>query len=123
MTKLSFFLASMWRVVVVGLAVGAVAAIIPYGPASAAPDDDAPANEASIPWGTTISYGGDDGVVLISMPFNLGIAGRLPVSEAIVTLQVQQRFCHTCSPFPGATKNGTSMQRGPDSYAGSLATA
>jgi len=45
------------------------------------------------------------------------------MSEAIVTLQVQQRFCHTCSPFPGATKNGTSMQRGPDSYAGSLATA
>jgi len=40
-----------------------------------------------------------------------------------VTLQVQQRCCHACSPFPGATKNGTSMQRGPDSYSGSLATA
>jgi hypothetical protein len=26
-----------------------------------------------------------------------------------VTLQTQERCCHTCSPFPGATKNGTSM--------------
>ena len=40
-----------------------------------------------------------------------------------MTLQVQQRCCHACSLFPGATKNGTSMQRGPDSYSGSLATA
>src|SRR5208337_674338 len=31
--------------------------------------------------------------------------------------------CHACSPFPGATKNGTSMQRGPDCYTGSYATA
>ena len=29
------------------------------------------------------------------------------------------RHCHTCSPFPGATKNGTSMPRGPDCLSGS----
>ena len=31
-----------------------------------------------------------------------------------MTLQVKSRHCYACSPFPGATKNGTSMQRGPD---------
>jgi hypothetical protein len=75
MTKLSFFLVSMRPVVAVGMAVGAGAAIIPYGSASAAPDGDAPASEASIPRGTTISYDGDNGVVRISIPFNRGIAG------------------------------------------------
>ena len=35
---------------------------------------DAPASETSLPRGTTISYDGDDAVVLIGMPFNLGIA-------------------------------------------------
>jgi hypothetical protein len=72
MTKLRFFLVS--RIVAVGMAVGTGAAIIP---ASAAPDDDARASEASIP--RTISYDGDDAVVLIGMPgrtlVNLGIAG------------------------------------------------
>ena len=76
MTKLRFFLVSMWRIVAVGMAVGAGAAI---GPVSAAPDDDARASEASIPRGTTISYDGDAGVVLIGMPgralVNLGIGG------------------------------------------------
>ena len=74
MTKLSFFLVSMRRAVAVGMAVGAGAAIIPYGSA-AAPDGDAPASEASIPRGTTISYDGDDAAVLIGKPFNLGITG------------------------------------------------
>jgi hypothetical protein len=74
MTKLSFFLVSMWRVVAVDMAVGAGAAIIPYGSASAAPGGDAPASETSLPRGTTISYDGDDAAVLIGMPFNLGIA-------------------------------------------------
>jgi hypothetical protein len=76
MTKLSFFLVSMRRIVAVGMAAGAGAAIIP---ASAAPDDDAPSSEASIPRGTTISYDGDAGVVLIGMPgrtlVNLGSVG------------------------------------------------
>src|SRR5208282_4881613 len=31
--------------------------------------------------------------------------------------------CHACSPFPRATKNGTSTQRGPDCLSGSRATA
>src|SRR5215218_10028540 len=31
--------------------------------------------------------------------------------------------CHTCCPFPGATKGGTSMQRGPDCLSGSQTTA
>jgi hypothetical protein len=39
-----------------------------------------------------------------------------------VTPQVGSRHCHTCSPFPGATKNSTSMQRGPDCLSGSKAT-
>jgi hypothetical protein len=65
----------MWRVVAVGMAVGAGTAIIPYGSASAAPDGDAPASDTSIPRGTTISYDGDDPAVLISKPFNLGITG------------------------------------------------
>src|SRR5271166_4213169 len=43
--------------------------------------------------------------------------------KATVTLQVRSRHCYTCSPFPGATKNGTSMQRGPDCHSGSQATA
>ena len=79
MTKLCFFLVSMWRIVAVGMAVGAGAAVIPCGSASAAPDDDAPSSEASIPRGTTISYDGDAGVVLIGMPgrtlVNLGSVG------------------------------------------------
>ena len=62
----------------IGMTVGAGAAIIPYGSASAAPDDDAPAVETSIPRGTTISYDGDHDA-LIGMPgrtlFNGGIAG------------------------------------------------
>ena len=68
MTKLRFFLVS--RIVAVGMAMGTGATIMP---ASAAPD--APASETSIPRGTTISYDGDDGVVLVGMPFNSGIAG------------------------------------------------
>jgi hypothetical protein len=40
-----------------------------------------------------------------------------------VTLQVRSRHCYTCSPFPGATKNDTSMQRGPDCLSGSQTTA
>jgi hypothetical protein len=40
-----------------------------------------------------------------------------------VTLQAQSRYCHACSLFPEATKYGTSTQRGPDCYSGSLATA
>jgi hypothetical protein len=40
-----------------------------------------------------------------------------------VTPQVRSRHCYACSPFPGATKNGTSMQRGPDSQSGLRATA
>ena len=40
-----------------------------------------------------------------------------------MTLQVRSRHCYACSPFPGATKNGTSMQRGPDSQSGLRATA
>ena len=39
--------------------------------------------------------------------------------KATVTPQVCSRHCHTCSPFPGATKNSTSMQRGPDCLSGS----
>ena len=75
MTKLRFFLVS--RIVAVGMAVGAGAAVIPCGSASAAPDDHAPSSEASIPRGTTISYDGDDAVVLIGMPGRtlFGIAG------------------------------------------------
>src|SRR3954467_6264640 len=42
--------------------------------------------------------------------------------KATVTPQVGSRHCHTCSPFPGATKNSTSMQRGPDCLSGSKAT-
>src|SRR5262249_5016776 len=41
---------------------------------------------------------------------------------ATVTLQVQLRYCHACSLFPAATKNGTFTQRGPDSHGGSLPT-
>ena len=33
------------------------------------------------------------------------------------------RHCHACSPFPGATKNGASMRRGPDCLSGSQTTA
>ena len=33
------------------------------------------------------------------------------------------RHCYTCSPFPGAIKNGTSMRRGPDCLSGSQTTA
>jgi hypothetical protein len=40
-----------------------------------------------------------------------------------VTPQVCSRHCHPCSPFPRATKNDTSMQRGPDCLSGSQATA
>jgi hypothetical protein len=40
-----------------------------------------------------------------------------------VTLQVSSRHCHACSPFPRATKNDTSMQRGPDCQSGSQTTA
>jgi hypothetical protein len=40
-----------------------------------------------------------------------------------VTLQVSSRHCYACSPFPRATKNDTSMQRGPDCQSGSQATA
>jgi hypothetical protein len=65
----------MWRVVAVGMAVGAGTAIIPYGSASAAPDGDAPASDTSIPRGTTISYDGDDAAVLIGKPFPLSITG------------------------------------------------
>src|SRR5208283_1945236 len=43
--------------------------------------------------------------------------------KATVTPQVKSRHCYACSPFPGATKNGTSMQRGPDCHSGSQATA
>lgn len=39
-----------------------------------------------------------------------------------MTLQVSSRHCYACSPFPRATKNDTSMQRGPDCQSGSLAT-
>src|SRR3954451_10356788 len=49
------------------------------------------------------------------------ILASLP-QKAIVTPQVGSRHCHTCSPFPGATKNSTSMQRGPDCLSGSEAT-
>ena len=38
------------------------------------------------------------------------------------TPQVRSRHCHACS-GPGATKNGASMQRGPDCKSGSPATA
>jgi hypothetical protein len=69
----------MWRIVAVGMAVGAGAAVIPCGSASAAPDDDARASEASNPRGTTISYDGDDAVVLIGFGFGGdGIQGGLP---------------------------------------------
>jgi hypothetical protein len=40
-----------------------------------------------------------------------------------VTLQVSSRHCYACSPFPRATKNDTSMQRGPDCQSGSQTTA
>jgi len=72
MTKLRFFLVS--RIVAVGMAMGTGATIVP---ASAAPDDDARTSEASNPMGTTISYDGDDAVVLIGMPGRtlFGIAG------------------------------------------------
>src|SRR6516225_12138445 len=43
--------------------------------------------------------------------------------KATVTLQVRSRHCYACSPFLRATKNGTSMQRGPDCHSGSQATA
>src|SRR5215472_5607508 len=43
--------------------------------------------------------------------------------KATVTLQVRSRYCYACSPFPRATKNGTSMQRGPDCHSGSQTTA
>ena len=33
------------------------------------------------------------------------------------------RHCYTCSPFPGATKNGASIAAGPDCQSGSQATA
>src|SRR3954466_12574659 len=49
------------------------------------------------------------------------ICASLP-QKATVTPQVGSRHCHTCSPFPGATKNSTSMQRGPDCLSGSKAT-
>src|SRR3954454_5389637 len=49
------------------------------------------------------------------------IRASLP-QKATVTPQVSSRHCHTCSPFPGATKNSTSMQRGPDCLSGSNAT-
>src|SRR4051794_33360631 len=49
------------------------------------------------------------------------IRASLP-QKATVTPQVGSRHCHTCSPFPGATKNSTSMQRGPDCLSGSKAT-
>src|SRR3954453_3555782 len=49
------------------------------------------------------------------------IRASLP-QTATVTPQVGSRHCHTCSPFPGATKNSTSMQRGPDCLSGSKAT-
>src|SRR4051794_1785057 len=49
------------------------------------------------------------------------IRASLP-QKATVTPQVGSRHCHTCSPFPGATKNSTSMQRGPDCLSGSNAT-
>src|SRR3954471_11633260 len=49
------------------------------------------------------------------------ICASLP-QKATVTPQVGSRHCHTCSPFPGATKNSTSMQRGPDCLSGSNAT-
>src|SRR3954469_8909146 len=49
------------------------------------------------------------------------ICASLP-EKATVTPQVSSRHCHTCSPFPGATKNSTSMQRGPDCLSGSNAT-
>ena len=39
-----------------------------------------------------------------------------------MTPQVRSRHCHACSPFPRATKNGASMQRGPDCQSGSQAT-
>src|SRR3954447_4746454 len=42
--------------------------------------------------------------------------------KATVTPQVSSRHCHTCSPFPEATKNSASMQRGPDCLSGSNAT-
>ena len=74
MTKLRFFLVS--RIVAVGMAMGTGATIVP---ASAAPDDDARASEASNPRGTTISYDGDDAVVLIGFGFGGdGIQGGLP---------------------------------------------
>src|SRR5215472_574545 len=43
--------------------------------------------------------------------------------KATVTLQVRSRHCHACSPLPRATKNGTSMQRGPDCHSGLRTTA
>src|SRR3954449_9157123 len=49
------------------------------------------------------------------------ILASLP-QKATVTPQVSSRHCHTCSPFPGATKNSTFMQRGPDCLSGSNAT-
>ena len=50
-------------------------------------------------------------------------ADMRPPPPATVTLQVRSRHCHACSPFPRATKNGTSTQRGPDCLSGSRATA
>src|SRR4051812_7507668 len=43
--------------------------------------------------------------------------------QAIVAPQVRSRHCHACSLVPGATKNGTSAQRGTDCLSGSQATA
>src|SRR3954465_2865594 len=46
--------------------------------------------------------------------------------RAIVAPQVRSRHCHACSLVPGATKNGTSAQRGryrPDCLSGSQTNA
>ena len=46
---------------------------------------------------------------------------NMAISRAKARALIQ--ICYACSPFPRATKNGTSMQRGPDCHSGSQATA
>jgi hypothetical protein len=48
----------------------------------------------------------------ISSAARLFILASIQV-KATMTPQVQSRHCHACSLFPGATKNGISIQRGP----------
>ena len=56
-------------------------------------------------------------------PLNNHPHHRLLPSEGDRDAAGTSRHCHTCSPFPGATKNGTSMRRGPDCLSGSQTTA